>query len=362
MSNAVADQLERDLLQILESPVEQRLEYADSHDSTKYATVNEWESALSTALSRLNAEVEGPVQDLLVRSLHTPSVREMVDLEISRHLENSEYVVRSIGEIEEERKSLIQSNLASVQLGEFFRQEDKQEILRDIRFQLPHHNQVVNNDVGGAAPAAATVSFQIYRTINHRETKMLEVDFLATHTVYDLFSVVVNHFPETKMFDGPTYADSGVVIIGTTMYVHGSEDYSLPYRVWLDQFGIPYNIKRMDGSAIGGLEDLPRMATNAICCFAIYCGNEMVRFFISNSGLAYPVQYPLVRYRRRPARTVWCLLCKTKGADLVVLNDVLLPKNPAHTCNQCYRRLRSDGEGGFVPPGDDVIVSVFSIV
>lgn len=363
----VTQQVERELQLLLTTPSAE-FEFVDSQDMTPCKSADKWGETALSAVSSLHNAVKDVPGDSMAEScgiLHTPTLRELVEAEISRHVIGSKPIssLKRIDELETERKQLVNGSLASVQLAEFFEKTDNVEIIKDIKFQFPHVNQITRPVYSAQAADVPVAAFQVYKEVNHRTTKLFEIEIPLSRTVLELFQTIVDMMPEPRMFDGPNYAGSGMVIIGSTMYVTGSEDYSVPYRVWLDQFSIPYTVKPMEDQSIGGLPDLISVASESIGCFLIYSGNETLRLFVSNfTCRPAEANFPVTTYKRRIPKVARCVLCLTRAADLIVLNDEVLPRNPSHCCNQCYRRLRSDRAGNFIPPGEDVIVSSFSAV
>lgn len=363
----VTQQVERELKLLLTTPSED-FEFIDSQDMIPCNSADEWGEAALSALSSLYNAVENVPGDSVADScgiLHTPTLGELVEKEASRHVIGGEPIssLKRIDELEDERKRLVNGSLTSVKLAEYFEKSDNIEIIKDIKFQFPHVNQITRSAYAGQAADVPVAAFQVYKEINHRTTKLFEIEIPLSGTVLELFQTIVDMMPEPRMFDGPNYAGSGMVIIGSTMYVTGSEDYSVPYRVWLDQFSIPYTVHPMGDQSVGGIPDLISVASESIGCFLIYNGNETLLLFLSNfTCRPADANFPVTTYKRRIPKVARCVLCLTRAADLIVINDEVLPRNPSHGCNQCYRRLRSDRAGNFIPPGEDVIVSTFSAV
>ena len=327
-----------------------------------FLCVDDWTAAQTGALSALAGLCKFEPAIPTLPQLYLPSLTEMVETEIANVLagrQRSE--ARSVSELKTLRDAEI-SAWESERLKVYFANDKKSE-LKSLKFQLPHINEVARDPYARATWGGkkTVVSFQIYKTINFREIKLFQLDLLAEQSLQNLFDLLTSLLPAGRMFDGPSYADSGMILIGETMYVTGVEDYSAPCKSWLDQHGITgYSTRRMEEVSIGQMPGLPRIIANSDCCYLIFCGNEELKMFVSNMTANCPTDnlaFPVITYKRKPTRLNRCILCKSRLAELIVLNDDLLPKNPSHACNACYRRLRSDRAGEFVLPPEDVIVS-----
>lgn len=370
----VADQLEKDLLALLSTPLEASrgftIEYLESaeFDDSSAETANEW-ALKAQAAHALLAETVAAIDasDVRVPSwLTVPSLFEMASDIIKEHIERGS-PLKTFAELAEEReKRLASSDLPSFKLRSAFGGSDKETIdaLKALKFQIPQSNQIISVSSSAnpvvTSTAIPVVSVQVYRRLNNRETKVLEIEFSLSHTILEMFRFIVSLMPESRMWDGPHMSDSGLVIIGDDMFTAGSEDYSRPYSVWLDQFNIAHSVRRMEDVELGEISTLIDYCKLATCCFIQYCGSEMVRIYFSNIAMirmSAGEEYPKITYKRRLPRPVRCVLCKTRAANLVIVNDVMLPANPSHCCNSCYRRIRSDGNGDFLMPPEDVIVS-----
>jgi hypothetical protein len=318
-----------------------------------FDALNELRESVDEALSLLD-------EDLL--NLHVLSTEEIVNRVIQKvvNKECNLEDLQTFEVIQREQAELVNSiDLPSMRLREFA--GDNPEIIKNHRSALPTVNALKAPAFpSGSALEKTIVSVQVYKNMFTRETKVLEIEMLLSHTVHDLFNVIVDNQPETKMFDGPSYGGSGMILIGDRMYNTGPEDYSAPYHTWTSRYQIPHSVHDMDGVRLGDLPNMPSLVTSTTCCFVIFCGNEMRRIFFSGISIKHAEDnFPRITYRRRGVRLQRCCLCTTRTADLIILNDVILPKNPSYSCTSCYRRLRAGASGEFILPSSDVIVSPF---
>lgn len=369
----VTDQLEKDLLALLSSPLESltgdSIEYSESaeFDDAGAGTAFQWEIKAREAYESLSAfllsevkQTEDPLGGSA--SLRMPSVFEMVSETIRSNIESNE-PIKTLSQLTEEREAMLsQSDLPSFKLRSAFEGNDKANLdaLKAMRFQLPQTNLVVDSPPAGYSegPQQAVVSVQIYRKLGSREIKILAADFALTQTLFEMFRFIVNLFPESRMWDGPLLSASGLVIVGDDMYTTGPEDYANSYSVWLNQFGLSHTIQPMESVKLGELRCVGGKDTS--CCFIQFCGSEILRLFFSN--LSFAPSSPRITYKRKLPRPIKCVLCRTRAANLVIVNDVMLPLNPSHCCNSCYRRLRSDGNGHFLMPPETVVVSEYCTI
>jgi hypothetical protein len=360
---SVADEVEKDLLELLQRGPDEELVFVSNEKNERFKTAKEWSSAASAALDKLvkifDRDSDEPIETKA--ELAVPSVDELVDEEIRSFLTHNDLSkVKQISELESERRATTASStLPTFQLREFAQRNT--ETLRAIKFSLPPQNALVSKALSAGISAIPAVSVQVYKTINNRETKLLEVTCPLDSTFFDLFRTITAVMPEARMFDGPQYADSGLFIVDGKMFTTGSEDYSQPFLTWLKQYDVSASVASMASQRIGELETLPSLVSESKCCFLLFCGSELLRIFFSNISFQQ-VTEPTITYKRKIPRFLRCLLCTTRVADLIVVNDEYLPKNPSHCCTGCYRRIRSDAAGDFVPPGDHVVLSAFSLI
>ena len=368
----VTDQLEKDLLALLSSPLDSApgdsIEYSDSAevDDAGAGTAFQWEMKAREAYDSLSEVVSGVKQtaDLLGGSvsLRMPSLFEMVSETIRLNIESNE-PIKTLSQLTEEREAMLgQSDLPSFKLRSAFEGTGKANLdaLKAMRFQLPQTNLVESPPAGySEGPQQAVVSIQIYRKLGSREIKILAADFSLSQTLLEMFRFIVNLFPESRMWDGPLLSASGLVIIGDDMYTTGPEDYANSYSVWLNQFGLSHTIQPMESVKLGELTCVGGGETSC-CCFIQFCGSEILKLFFSN--LSFAPSAPRITYKRKLPRPIKCVLCRTRAANLVIVNDVMLPLNPSHCCNSCYRRLRSDGNGNFLMPPETVVVSEYCTI
>jgi hypothetical protein len=206
------------------------------------------------------------------------------------------------------------------------------------------------------------VTIQLYKNISNRDVKILELEFSISTQMDVVFNTITNHFPNDYMFDGPMYAGSGMIVIRNCMYVVGPEDYSIPYMSWLaGQKDVPdLEVVGMSSVILGNIPDLMNICLANEACFLVFNGDEELRIFFSNFTNAST--RPNVVFKRRIPRVTRCVLCTSRAADLVIVDDEMLPRNPSHCCSSCYRRIRSNTDGHFVPPAPNVIVSVYKQV
>ena len=370
----MAESLEADLLGQLipldssEEADEFRFEYTEEEEAAELLTANNWSEVARDALKQLTTKVATASRisaDFSFSGLRLPSVREMVDAEIAKHIEGAPISeLKSINVLEAERKARMDEiDLPTMRMKDFA--ESSTDLIKGIRFTLPPGNVLGSRPQRDANNVCPVVCVQVYRTINNRETKLVEFELSLENTLKDLYLCIEECQPESKMFDGPSYAGSGMIIIDSDMFVTGPEDYSAPYVAWASQYSIPHAVHSMDNVSLGSLEKLPSLVASGRCCFLIFCGNEMRRIYFSDLSLK-PVPegtvFPSMTYRRRLGKSQRCCLCTTGAASLVILNDVMLPQNPSYCCNGCYRRLRSGPNGEFQLPDENVIVSPFSVL
>jgi hypothetical protein len=348
-----------------------RFEYTEEEETDQFTTAENWSAVVSDAMKQLHALVSNasPMSsDFSFTGLRLPSVHEMVDAEIARHMDGTPLSdLKSINLIEAERGARINAiDLPTMRMKDFA--ESSAELIKSIRNNLPPANILENRvmpKVIIGVNERPVVCVQVYRPINHRETKLVGFELSLENTLKDLYLCIEECQPESKMFDGPTFAGSGMIIIDNDMYVTGPEDYSAPYVSWATQYSIPHAVHSMEDITLGCIDKLPSLVASGRCCFLIFCGNEMRRIYFSDLSLK-PVPenalLPSMTYRRRLGKSQRCCLCNTGAASLVIVNDVMLPQNPSHCCNPCYRRLRSGPNGEFQLPDENVIVSPFSVL
>lgn len=346
-----------------------RFEYTEEEETDQFRTGENWSKAADDAMKQLHALVSdaSPMSsEFSFSGLRLPSVHEMVNAEIARHMAGTPLNdLKSISLIEAERSARMNAiDLPTMRMKDFA--ESSTELIKSIRFSLPPANILENRvmpKVNSGVNERPVVCVHVYRPINHRETKLVGFELSLENTLKDLYLSIEECQPESKMFDGPTFAGSGMIIIDNDMYVTGPEDYSAPYVSWATQYSIPHAVHSMEEITLGCLYKLPSLVASGRCCFLIFCGNEMRRIYFSDLSLKPKgAFYPSMTYRRRLGKSQRCCLCNTGAASLVILNDVMLPQNPSHCCNPCYRRLRSGPNGEFQLPDENVIVSPFSVL
>ena len=296
-----------------------------------------------------------------IERLHPLSLHEEVEREIQRVIHGEVSKPRTIDEIETDRRTEASScdyPLRSLDLASYYADAKFDKFFRNLKLQLSLLNAappVVSN----LDDSAGCITFQFYKTSSNREIKLLEIDFPLKLSLLDLFTYVCAQLPNDYMFDGPKYAGSGLIVIDHDMYVTGVEDYSVPICNWLGP-NVPYSVHQMDSCIIGEMSNLTNLCASAGCGYFMFNGDEELRFFVSNIKFSSSVvDTPVVTFKRKLARITRCVLCKTTAADLIVLNDTMLPYNPSYCCIRCYRRFRADRNGQFVSPPPDVIVSVY---
>jgi hypothetical protein len=369
----VTDQLEKDLLALLNSPIEpttdrDNVEFSQSADwdAADSETPDEWAAKAKEAYALMQESVSSFADEsellLIPQSISVPSLFEMVSETIRSRIQSpNKTPVKTLAQLQSERDAHIASStLPSFKLQSAFANSVEQ--MKALKFQLPQTNQISqrNEFPMGSQPV---VSVQIYRKLNSRETKILEINFPLSVTLVDLFNFTTDLFPETRMWDGPQLVGSGLIIIGNDMFTTGDEDYSLPYSVWLTQIGVSHTIRRMESVTLGQIPQLLECCEKASGCFIQFCGSEILKMYFTNLALVHGSDIsPKITYKRKLPRPIKCILCKTRAATLIIVNDVLLPQNPSHCCNSCYRRLRSDRAGDFVMPPDDVVVSEYCTI
>lgn len=312
--------------------------FSDFSQEAFTGTVNEWVASVVWP--------DCGVSSLSVPSgLNFPSLTEMVDSEISS--DNP----RCLSEIEAERDS---------KLGDWESLKLKKNTLKSSNSLKKLHLPGISQIPPRAVRPGVTLVIQIYKTVHARQLKILEVQVSPRDTLLHFFTLVISQLPASRMFDGPAYTQSGLILVQQCMYIAGPVDYSEPICVWMNQNSVSgFSVAKMAETTFGQLS----MSAVSTPCFVQCVGNEELRFYISNVALVagQPASVPLeISYQRKVYKHTRCCLCTTRIADLVIVNDTILPKNPAYTCKQCYRRLRSARNGDFVPPPDSVIVSEHS--
>ena len=346
--------LEKDLLDLLQQvPTCVFTDYCDQW--VEGSSVGEWTQEFEAAMSDLGSALKSvDMTDELVifQRLNKKSFREIVDEEIDLIISGK--IAENIDELKSKFETkLVESQLESIQLSRTLSNQQYQKNLQYTKFHLPMIN--------AAQPPRAyedistlSVSVQVYTNINNRQTKLLEISFPVTSTLLDVFTYITDLIPSKRMFDGPQYADSGMILVGNSMYVcYGSEDYSKPYTSWLGS--AKHRVEKMENVLLFDLELSEFWKPN----YLVFNGDDEFLIFFTTISIVKS-NSPSVIYRRRMPRTIKCIACKTRIADLVIVNDPILPLNPAHCCGQCYRRIRSSRDGQFVQPGDNVVVSHFS--
>ena len=336
----------------------------ESEEATAYSSGDLWASEAMNAFERLKASVQRVPHlpnDGRLSNLHVLSSEEVVNREIQKFVDKECTIdnLPTFADIQQEISEKVNSiNFPSIKLKKFA--EENEDLMKPSKVLLPAINILKSAPRPLSDQYGAVVSLQVYKPMYHRESKVLEVEMLSTNTLYDVFKFIHDDQPEIKMFDGPSYAGSGMILIGQTMYITGSEDYSAPYVTWASQYNVPHTVKSMEETKIGSISDLPSLVATGTCCFLFFCGNEIRRIYFSDLSVQ-PLtdSYPRFTYKRKSRRAVKCCLCLTRSAELVILNDHMLPKNPSYCCNSCYRRLRSGPTGEFILPSQDVIVSPY---
>jgi hypothetical protein len=338
---------------------------SEESEASEFSTADAWKERAETAMTNLTSLVSDvPTLKADFTGLNPLSIEDTIRAEIQKHLDGCPMdQLRPLSWLQSDLNSRASRiALPTMNLREFAGSNPAE--FKHIKSILPSANAIVSKRPSGPTDAVHTVSVQVYKTVNSRDTKQLEIDLSLSNTLLDLFKIIVDHQPESKMFDGPSLAGSGMIMLSERMYVTGPEDYSAPYVGWADQYSIPHSVHRMEEIELGSLPDLPSLVASRRCCFLFFAGNEMRRIFFSDLCMKptfSECMYPMVTYRRRPGRIQKCVLCTSRAATLVVLNDLILPQNPSFCCNPCYRRIRSDPTGAFILPDDDVIVSQFSL-
>ncbi|EER03973.1 conserved hypothetical protein [Perkinsus marinus ATCC 50983] len=182
-------------------------------------------------------------------------------------------------------------------------------------------------------------------------------------------------FSADRVFDGPKYARSACLIMGHTVYTDSPEepsasdklvDYEGYIKNWLrvhdanftptQRAGLPeVTFGEMRTTTVQeAVNRLYRLSPKAhsMCCFYLHYTNEEERIYFTNAtvldsrvhSLVREV-YPLRTFQKQKLYLKMCSLCNSAFANMVVLNDPVLPNNPTYCCKACYRRLRSDDTG-----------------
>ena len=342
----------------------EELIFIDFCEETEH-TPSQWCNEAKQSLEKLHDALKDVTDNdsyLDIERIFPLSLHEEVEQEIQRVIHGEIATPRTIDEIEahvRERVSNSEYSLKTSELATYYADEKFEKYFRNLKLQLSLLN-AAPLVIPESNQSSGCVSFQFYKTVSKREVELLEIDFPLNSSLLDLFTYVCAQLPNDYMFDGPVYAGSGLIVIGTDMYITGDEDYSVPICNWLGP-GVQYTVTQMDSCMIGDMPTLRSLCTTAECGFLIFNGEEEIRFFVSNIKFSKMVENaPAVRFKRKITRITRCVLCKTTAADLVVINDTMLPYNPSHCCTRCYRRFRADRSGQFIPPSSpDVIVSVY---
>jgi hypothetical protein len=345
---SLVDDIAADLMHLLAagtSPVPTR--YMPYNEASEGGTIDAHFAHAQSAWKGLGEALKAvdPIRPITVlpQRLDALSIDELVSEEIDRIIAN---------EPSRPFSEPASNGLKSFQLKESM----DRKYIDDLRLQLPMKNSVgyVCSESPYLADPQPVVSVQIYRRKPDRELKILEIDFSPESSLLELFVFVTDLFPNLKMLDGPLYRGSGALVVGDTIYVRGPGDYAGPYKEWLKG---KLEVKEMHATCIGELSD--NVCVDREACFILFCGDERLELFFSNLALKPPGRLPCITYCRKIPRIVRCILCTTKAADLLVVNDERLPLNPGHCCANCYRRFRADGNGEFEIPDSSVIVSAF---
>jgi len=378
--STIADQLEQDLLSMLSSPgalvetTQVDLQYKEFTENVA-ETALQWTRDVSKSMATLCESLANvDDSDIPIPSRLEPlTIRERVEEEITMCVVDPTYTPRGIAELTGSIDGgESPPHLQTRKLGLFFNDEKYLKYFSNLKYHLP-----IINAAGplGFSVACPTISIQVYKTINNREVKILEIDVPLLARLDEIFRFITSIFPNDYMFDGPIYAGSGMFVIDNVMYTVGPENYSVPYVSWLagTEAASKVLVRQMADTVIGEIVGLPQICTSAKCSFLLFNGNEELKIFFSNiahvpsggrqseSTAINPVNVttPMIKFKRRIPRITRCILCKTRAADLAVVDDVILPLNPSYCCQPCYRRIRSDRAGEFVPPPGDVIVSAY---
>ncbi|KAF4648273.1 hypothetical protein FOZ61_002921, partial [Perkinsus olseni] len=220
------------------------------------------------------------------------------------------------------------------------------------------------------------VSVDIYHTDqrNFRKNDHVEsFDVLGSQTLKDLrdsFSFLAD-----RVFDGPKYAKSACFVMGDAVYTDSPDkpssndkpvDYEGHIRNWLrvhdanftprDRAALPeITFAEMRSTTVQeAVERLYRSSPKAhsTCCYYLHYTNTEERVYFTNVTLLdarvhslVREVYPLRTHQKQKLYLKMCSLCNTAYANMVVLNDPVLPNNPTFCCKRCYFRLRSDKTG-----------------
>ena len=327
-------------------------------------TPSQWSMEAKRGMTRLRtilSDADANDSTFEVERMHPLSLHEEVEREIQKVIRGEVTKARSIDEIEKDRDEASRRcdyHLKSLELASYYTDEKFDKFFRNLKL----HVSVLNGAplvTSKSDSLVGCITFQFYKTSANREIKLLEFDFPLQFSLLDFFTFVCAQLPNDYMFDGPMYAGSGLIVIDQNMYVTGKEDYSVPICNWLGP-NVAYSVHQMSEVVIGEMPNLTSLCSSTDCGFLLFNGDEELRFFVSNIKLSTSVlDTPVMTFKRKLARITRCVLCKTTAADLVVLNDTMLPNNPSHCCTRCYRRFRADRSGNFISPPPDVLVSVY---
>jgi hypothetical protein len=304
-----------------------------------------------------------PDDDYEIERMHPLTLHEEVEREIQRVMRGEISAPPTIDQIEERMRlqnATFSFPLRTMELASYYADAKFDKFFKNLKIQLPLQNAAPVSSSNTSDLLSDSISIQFYKTSGRRDLKLLEIDFPLHSSLLDLFTFVCAQFPNNVMFDGPVYAGSGLIVIGSDMYVTGEEDYSAPICNWLGP-DTHFTVSQMDSCALGDMPSLTSLCSRNECGFLTFNGDEELRFYVSNITLSKTVasDSPVITFKRKLTRITRCVLCKTTAADLIVLNDILLPLNPSHCCSRCYRRLRADRNGQFIPPSPDTIVSLY---
>lgn len=336
------------------------VDFTDPESALTYTAAKWCEQAVAAQNKLWDTLKTVPKKTFEIERMHPLTLHEQVEREIQRVLRGETSSPQTIDQIEERMRvenATCTFPLRTPELASYYSDAKFEKFFKNLKIQLPVQN---------AAPAvtpkssgSGCISIQLYKTGGKRDLKLLEIDFPLHSSLLEFFTFVCAQMPNDVMFDGPAYSGSGLIVIGSDMYITGEEDYSAPICHWLGP-DAQFTVSDMSSCILGEMTSITSLCTKNECGFLIFNGDEEIRFYVSNIKLSSSVaDDPVITYRRKIARVTRCVLCKTTAADLVILNDVMLPLNPSHCCSRCYRRFRADRNGQFIPPAPDTIVSLY---
>ena len=232
----------------------------------------------------------------------------------------------------------------------------------------PTRTPLVEVEVYGNRWSGFTSS--VYGLENPREqlTKISTLEISSACTFGELYSSLLESLPSRRSYEGASYAHGGMLLfptppeVGVFVNRRGGENYC-DYSQYLGSTECTFIIADMDQSRI--IDHLPKLVPGVevgvgVGGFLVHTGQECERIYIQNVRVRGGVVSESREIYRRCIRKIsWCVLCASRVAELVVVDDSRLPLTPCFICKDCYRSFRSDVNGLFIDPPDHAGVFLF---